>query len=146
MHHHLQDEVRSSLARDPRIPSAQEIAVSDGDGIITLRGTVATFGQRRAAVQDACKVHGVDEVFDELEVRLLGGDQRDDDEIRGVALQTLIWDADVDAGSLDVKVKDGWLTLTGDVKFQFQSDAAYEDVASLRGVVGITNEIRVNAP
>lgn len=143
MHLPLQDEVRSSLALDPRIRDVREIAVSAEEGTITLRGTVPTFGQRRAAVQDARKVDGVDEVFDELKIRLLGGDHRDDDEIRSVALQTLIWDADVDAEFLDVHLKDGWLTLTGDVNFQFQSDAAYEDVASLRGVVGVTNEIRV---
>ena len=37
------------------------------------------------------------------------------------------------------------MTLTGDVKHQHQSDAAYEDVARLEGVVDVTNEIRVNA-
>jgi osmotically-inducible protein OsmY len=45
-----------------------------------------------------------------------------------------------------MKVKHGWLTLSGDVRFQFWSDAAYDDVASLRGVVGVTHEIRVITP
>jgi osmotically-inducible protein OsmY len=81
-----------------------------------------------------------------LRVRLLGGDHREGQEIRGVALQTLIWDAEVDAELLDMKVKHGWLTLSGDVRFQFWSDAAYDDVASLRGVVGVTHEIRVITP
>jgi len=43
-------------------------------------------------------------------------------------------------------VSDGWLTLTGQVDYQFQTDAAYEDVADLLGVVGVTNEIRVVNP
>jgi osmotically-inducible protein OsmY len=42
-------------------------------------------------------------------------------------------------------VRDGWVTLKGDVRHQYQSDAAFEDVACLYGVVDVTNKIRVNA-
>ena len=55
-----------------------------------------------------------------------------------------MWDIEVPPESIDVKVKDGWITLQGDVNYQFQSDAVYEDMASLYGVYGVTNEIRVN--
>jgi osmotically-inducible protein OsmY len=47
---------------------------------------------------------------------------------------------------VDVKVQDGWLTLSGDVTYQFESNAAYDDVTTLQGVVGITNEIKVITP
>jgi osmotically-inducible protein OsmY len=40
-------------------------------------------------------------------------------------------------------VTDGWVTVRGDVDYQFQSDAAFNDIASMRGVVGLTNEIKV---
>jgi osmotically-inducible protein OsmY len=79
-------------------------------------------------------------------VNLLGSDVRGDDEIRGIALQILVWDGDVPAENVNVKVSEGWVTLSGDVAYQFQSDAAYDDVASLYGVVGVTNEIKVNTP
>jgi osmotically-inducible protein OsmY len=46
-------------------------------------------------------------------------------------------------GEIDVKVTDGWVTVRGDVDYQFQSDAAFNDIASMRGVVGLTNEIKV---
>jgi len=54
-----------------------------------------------------------------------------------------MWDVEVPSDLIDVKVKDGWVTLTGEVGYQFESDAAFDDVASLFGVVGITNEIKV---
>ena len=142
----LEDEVITSLDLDPRIPDSLEIAVSAGDGTVALRGSVESFRQRRAAVEDARKVDGVYEVDDQLKVSLLGPDRREDDEIRGAALQVLIWDIEVPSDSVDVKVTDGWITLKGDVSYQFQSDAAYDDVASLYGVYGITNEIRVTNP
>jgi osmotically-inducible protein OsmY len=140
----LEDAVLASLDRDPRIPASSEIAVTVDDGIVTLRGTVEKFSQRRAAGADVKGVDGVYEVDDQLKVNLIAADRREDDEIRGVALQALIWDTEVPSDMIDVGVQDGWLTLKGDVGYQFQSDAAYDDVASLFGVYGVTNEIKVN--
>jgi osmotically-inducible protein OsmY len=142
----LTDAVIANLDRDPRIPESLEIAVAADDGIVTLRGTVESFSQRRAAGQDAKKVEGVYDVDNELNVSLTGANRRDDDEIRGAALQGLIWDVDVPSDFVDVKVDDGWITLKGDVSYQFESDAAYDDVASLYGVLGVTNEIVVSNP
>ena len=142
----LEDAILESLDLDPRIPDSSEIAVAADGGIVTLRGTVESFAQRRAAAQDAGKIEGVYEVEDHLKVNLLGADRREDDEIRGVALQSLIWDTEVPSDSIDIKVNDGWITLKGDVGYQFESDAAYDDVASLYGVYGVTNEIKVNEP
>jgi osmotically-inducible protein OsmY len=141
----LEDAVTDSLGLDPRIPDATEIAVSVDGGTVTLRGTVERFSQRRAAVQDAKDIDGVYDVDDQLKVNLIGADRREDDEIRGVALQALIWDTDVPSDLVDVQVEDGWITLKGDVGYQFESDAAYDDVASLYGVYGVTNEIKVNS-
>jgi osmotically-inducible protein OsmY len=141
----LADAVIASLDLDPRIPDSLEIAVAADDGIVTLRGTVESFSQRRAAAQDAKNVDGVYDLDNQLKVSLTGADRREDDEIRGAALQNLIWDVDVPSDFVAVKVNDGWVTLKGDVSYQFQSDAAYGDVASLYGVLGITNEITVNA-
>jgi osmotically-inducible protein OsmY len=140
----LEDAVISTLELDPRIPDANDIAVTADEDIVVLRGSVQTFGQRRAAAEDARNVDGVDDVDDQLKVDLLDGDRREDDEIRGVALQALIWDTEVPADFVDVKVRDGWITLKGDVMYQFQSDAAYDDIATLYGVYGVTNEIKVN--
>jgi osmotically-inducible protein OsmY len=142
----LENDVIARLDDDPRIADSAEIAVAGDGGIVTLRGTVERFSQRRAAERDARAVDGVYEVINHLKVNLLGVDRREDDEIRGAALQNLIWDAELPSDSIDVKVQDGWVTLKGDVSFQFQSDAAYNDVSKLYGVAGVTKEIKVTNP
>ena len=142
----LEKDVIARLQDDPRIADSAEIAVAGEGGIITLRGTVERFSQRRAAERDARAVDDVDDVINHLKITLLGVDRREDDEIRGAAWQRLISDAEVPSDSIDVKVQDGWVTLTGHVGFQFQSDAAYEDVSRLYGVAGVTNEIKVTNP
>jgi osmotically-inducible protein OsmY len=142
----VEGNIIAELELDPRLPNPGEVAVESSGGVVTLRGTVGSFAQRRAAVADARKVESVEDVFDELQVRLLDDYARDDAEIRGAALQALMWDVEVPSDSIDVKVEDGWVTLKGDVDFQFQSDDAFDDVASLYGVTGITNEIKVTEP
>jgi osmotically-inducible protein OsmY len=139
----LEDDIRASLLDDPRIPDPSEIAVAADEGVVTLRGTVGSFKQRRAAMADAAGVDEDYDVRDELNVRLLNEWQREDADIRGIALQSLMWDIEVPAEAIDVKVSEGWVTLKGTVTYQFESDAAFEDVAGLYGVVGITNEIKV---
>jgi osmotically-inducible protein OsmY len=139
----IEEAVRESLDNDRRLRRPAEVAVMVDDGVVTLRGTVGTFGQRLAAVRDARKVHGVDYVEDQIEVRILDVDRRSDAELRGMALQAIAWDTDAPDEEIEVKVTDGWVTLTGEVSYQFQSDAAHGDVAKLFGVIGITNEIRV---
>jgi osmotically-inducible protein OsmY len=139
----LEQAVRESLTEDPRIPYPDEIAVKTYDGMVTLRGTVGSFAQDRAAVANARRTRGVYDVYDELQVRLLNRDRREDAEIRGAALQRLIWDPELISDYLDVEVKDGWLTLNGEVDYQYQSDKAFDHAAGLHGVTGVTNDIRV---
>ena len=141
----MEHDVRSALEDDPRIPDAQKIAVSAVHGVVTLRGTVERFTQRRAAVADARRIDGVSDVIDELKVHHLLGSEltSPDDAIRGRGLQTLIWDVEVPSDRIEVEIYDGWVTLKGEVDYQFQSDDAFEDVARLGGVTGVTNKIRV---
>jgi osmotically-inducible protein OsmY len=135
------DEIRARYARDPRIHHPSEVAVSERSGTVTLRGTVRSLHQRRVAVDIAKSVRGVRAVDDLLTV-----DPRDrwvDDEIRGAALQALMSSPDVPADLIDISVADGWLTLSGEVKHQHESNTAFEAVAGLPGVGGVTNKIHV---
>ena len=137
----IQSAVRTELASDPRLPYADEIAVEAYGGAVTLRGTVGSFAQRRAAVAEARRTRGVFDVYDEIGVRLMNDDRREDAEIRGAALQRLTWDPQIPGDYIDVQVKDGWVTLKGEVDHQYQSDIAFDHVASLYGVTGVTNDI-----
>ena len=138
----LEERVRAALDREPRIENPRDVAITVAARGATLRGTLPSLKQRHAAVQAAKKVRGVKYVVDELMVKWFG-DQRSDDELRGAALQALISDAEVPDDAIDVKVAAGWVTLKGEVRHQFESDAAFDDVARLQGVGGITNKIRV---
>jgi osmotically-inducible protein OsmY len=135
------DEIRDRYARDSRMRHPAEVAVTERAGTVTLRGTVPSLRQRRAAIDIARSVTGVRAVEDELVV-----DPRDhygDDELRGAALQALMSNDEVPIDQINVTVADGWLTLTGRVKRQSESNAAFVVVSKLPGVGAITNKIEV---
>jgi osmotically-inducible protein OsmY len=135
------DEIRAKLEDNPHIHHPAEIAMSEREGDVTLRGSVGSFHERQSAVEVARSVRGVRRVEDQLVVDLRN--HWDDDVVRGVALQALMSSDEVPADRVDVKVDGGWLTLKGEVKHQYDSDAAFAAVRHVPGVGGITNEIKV---
>jgi len=139
--HAIVEEIRSSLRADGRIHNPAEVAVAERAGMVTLRGTVRSLHQRRTAVEIARSVPGVVDVQSQL--RIDPRDHWDDGEIRGAALQALISNDGVPDDRVDVSVANGWLTLTGEVKRQSESDAAFAAVYGLDGLGGITNRITV---
>ena len=135
------DEIRARLERHPRVPHPAEVAVSEREGAVTLRGSVGSIPQRAEVVRVARSVPGVRTVDDQLRVDLR--DSWLDDELRGVTLQALVGDADVPEDRIDVGVTDGWLTLKGEVQHQYESNAAFDAASRIPGIGGITNEIKV---
>ena len=140
----ITSEIRSRYEADPRVLYPAEIALEERDGTVTLRGTVGDFRQRHAAAKIAARVRGVRHVEDELTVDLR--DRWDDEQLRGAALQALIDDDDVPSDRIEATVSSAWLTLSGEVNHQWQSNAAFEAVAGLPGIGGLTNKIHVVAP
>jgi osmotically-inducible protein OsmY len=136
------EDTRTALERDPRIAHAAEIAVAEREGRVTLRGTVRSIHQRRTAVEIAKSVPGVRAVEDGL--RIDPRDHTRDSEIRGAALQALSDDG-VPAG-VDIAVANGWATLSGEVRHQRESDAAFAAATGIAGLGGITNRITVVSP
>ena len=134
-------KIRAKLEADERIPHPSEVAISERHGTVVLRGSVGSPHQRHAAVRAAQSVPGVVAVYDELWVD--PHDRWQDNELRGVVLQALISSDAVPDDRIDVVVDNGWLTLKGEVKHQYENNAAFEVVRDLPVVGGISNEIKV---
>jgi osmotically-inducible protein OsmY len=140
----LELNVSDELLWDPKVDNAA-IAVSADDGAVTLRGTVGSLRQKREAKRDAERVYGVKSVANELEVRILNKDSRDDADLRGAVLQALTLDSLVPS-TIDAQVEDGWVTLTGAAEWQFQREEAEFIAGNVLGVVGVDGEIELTGP
>jgi osmotically-inducible protein OsmY len=140
----LELNVSEELLWDPKVDNAA-VAVSADDGVVTLRGTVGSFRQKREAKQDAERVYGVEKVSNELQVRILAGQRRDDADLRGAVLQALTLDSLVPS-TIDARVDEGWVTLTGTANWQFERDEAEFIASNVLGVVAVDNEIDLVTP
>jgi osmotically-inducible protein OsmY len=140
----LERYVSAELHWDPKIDDSA-IAVSADDGVVTLRGTVGSFSQKRDAKKDAQRVYGAKNVKDELEVRILNDDRRADADLRGDVLQALMLDSMVPS-TIDAKVDDGKVTLTGTAPWRFQRDEAESVAGNVRGVISVPNEVDLVPP
>jgi osmotically-inducible protein OsmY len=140
----LERSVTDELYWDPKVDNAA-IAVSADEGVVTLRGTVGSFRQKREATQDAERVFGVESVKNDLQVRIMNQDRRDDAELRGDVLQALMLDSIVPS-TIDAKVDDGMVTLTGTANWQFERDEAEFVAANVLGVVSVDDEIDLVPP
>src|SRR5207247_6291554 len=110
-----------------------EIGVSVKDGVVTLMGWVDTYTKKWAAEEAAHRVRGVKAVANDIEVRLPSSAERTDADLAAAAVRALEWDAFVSVEKLDVTVSKGWVTLKGEVEWQFQKQDAERVVRRLWG-------------
>jgi osmotically-inducible protein OsmY len=139
----LQSMVMDELAWEPSIDAAH-IGVSVRNGVVTLSGFVDNYVAKAAAEQAASRVHGVQAIAEEIEVRLPTDQKHADDEIADRAVRLLGWDIAVPEKRIHVKVSHGVVTLTGDVDHYFQRTAAESDVRRLGGVRSVINLLTVH--
>jgi osmotically-inducible protein OsmY len=138
----IQADVLAELKWEPRV-QPNEIGVVVKDGVVTLTGSVDSYVKKYAAEQAAHRVRGVKAVANDIEVRLSSSAERNDADIAAAAVRALEWDAFVPIDKLDVTVSKGWVTLRGEVEWQYQRNDAYRVVHRLAGVKGVTNLIVV---
>ena len=138
----LQQDVIKELDWEPSVNRAH-VGVSVKDGIATLSGHVSSYWEKFAAEKAAKRVHGVAAVVNELDVKLPSDNQRTDEDLAAAAVNALKSSISVPRDRIKVTVNKGWITLEGEVEWQYQKNAAENAVQYLTGVTGVTNLITV---
>jgi len=136
----IQKDVLAELKWDAQV-QPNEIGVSVKDNIVTLTGWVDSYLKKWSAEEAAHKVAGVKAVANDIEVKL--ATERTDADIAAAAVRALEWDAFVPSSQVHVTVSKGWVTLKGEVEWQYQKQDAERVVRRLLGVKGVTNLISV---
>jgi osmotically-inducible protein OsmY len=140
----LQTDVIDELNFEPSINAAQ-IGVVAKDGIVTLSGHVHSYSEKWNAERAALRVSGVKALAIEIEVNLLGLSKRTDTDIARAAENVLSWTTFLPNKSVQLIVEDGWITLSGEVEWEYQRAASVDAVRHLTGVTGVSDNITIKA-
>ena len=135
----LQRDVEQELAWEPSI-NAEQIGVSVKDGVVELDGHVGSYYEKQAAERAALRIANVKAIASEIRVELPFSAVRTNEDIARAAKNQLEWNISIPT-SVKVKVDDGWVTLQGNVDWQYQKQEAERCVRPLLGVRGVTNKI-----
>lgn len=138
----LQKDVMEELHWDPSIGRA-EIGAVARDGVVTLTGQVDSYATKWSAMKAAERVVGVVAVADEMIVRVPTSLERTDIDIAHAVAEALRWDVQVPEEKVKARVNQGWITLDGEVEWEYQRSAAQRAVQFLTGVNGVYNTITI---
>jgi osmotically-inducible protein OsmY len=136
----LQMNVVEELKWEPSV-TADHIAVTAKEGVVTLSGYVDNFMSRNAAERAARRVQGVRTVVEQIKVKLPSSSGRTDEQIAAAIANRLAWNVSAPKDAIGVKVENGHVTLSGEVQWHFQKEAAELEVQHLHGVTGVTSLI-----
>jgi osmotically-inducible protein OsmY len=136
----LQQEVLNELTADPSV-NAEKIGVSVSGGIVTLTGKVESFYEKWQAEKAAQRVLGVQGLTVAMDVAIPSDRQRTDEAIARSVQTVLGWNAAIPKDSVKVMVENGWVTLRGELGWNFQREMAEKIVTELIGVRGVTDQI-----
>lgn len=138
----LKRQVEDELTWDPAV-SATDIGVEVRDRVVTLSGHLTSYAEKLAAEKAAQRVAGVKAVVVELDVRLLHSDVRTDEEVANAVRAIIRWTVGLSEEAVKVQVEKGWVTLSGEVDWAYQSHVATRTISQMRGVTGVSNLIQI---
>jgi len=139
----LQKDVQDAIKWEPLL-NAAEIGVTCKDGVVTLTGTVNNYSKKTEAEDAAKRVSGVKAVVEKIVVDFGDTNFIDDNKIATEILSAFKWNWDVPNDTLKVKVEDGWVTLDGELEWNYQKEAAKSSAVKQPGVKGVINNIVIN--
>ena len=141
----LQKDVQDAIKWEPLL-NAAEIGVTVKDGVVTLTGVVDSYTKKTEAEDAAKNVAGVKAVVEKLEVKYNNSwGKKDDNEIANEVLNAFTWNWQVPNDKVKVRVENGWVTLEGELHWNYEREAAKDAVKNLLGVTGVTNNIKIKS-
>jgi len=138
----LQSDVMAELKWNDSI-NATKIGVEVDNGIVTLSGNVDNYAQKWSAERAAQKVSGVKALAVDINVVLTVLSKKSDSDIARTVENVLEWTTNWPKSHIKVMVENGWITLSGELDYEYQRELASSAVRHLMGVTGVSNQIKI---
>ena len=136
----IKTDVLAELQYEPSV-KVTDIGVLVQDGVVTLNGFATNYGEKMNAVRAARRVAGVRAIADDIVIKMMDSQYRSDGDIALAVANRMDWSTVVPTGAVEVSVRDGHVTLEGQLEWWYQKDAAEKALQNLAGVKAVTNLI-----
>lgn len=140
----LQSDVQNAIKWEPLL-NAAEIGVTAKDGVVSLTGVVDSYAKKMEAENAAKKVIGVKALVESIEIKFPHTFTKTSLEIANEVIAALNSNWSVPKDKVTVKVEEGWVTLDGELPWNYQKEAAKSAINYLTGVKGVTNNIKIKS-
>lgn len=140
----LQKEVQNAIKWEPLLHAA-EIGITVKDGVVTLTGTVDAYFKKTQAENATKNVAGVKAVVEKIEISYSNGFTKTDNEIASEVLKALSDSWSIPDEKVKIKVENGWVTLEGQLAWNYQREDAKATINYLAGVKGVINNIKIKS-
>jgi osmotically-inducible protein OsmY len=140
----LQIDVQNAIKWEPLL-NAAEIGVTAKDGVVSLTGIVDSYAKKMEAENAAKKVIGVKALVENIEIKIPSKWSKTDTEVANEILTALKSNWSVPKDKVTVTVEDGWVTLEGELPWNYQREEAKNAIRNLTGVLGVTNNIKIKS-
>lgn len=141
----LQTDVQNAIKWEPLLHAA-EIGVTVHDGVVTLTGSVDSYTKKLEAENATKNVAGVKAVVEKIEVHHHESwSKKNDNDIADEILSAYKWNWKIPNDKIKIKVENGWVSLSGELSWNYQKDEAKDAIKNLEGIVGVTNSITIKS-
>ena len=140
----LKTDVLAELQYEPSV-KVTDIGVLVKNGVVTLNGYATNYAEKWNAVRVVKRIAGVKAIADDIEVNLINSHSKTDGDIAEAAANQIKWSQAIPAGAVQVTVREGEVTVEGDVEWRYQKKAAEDAVLYLEGVTGVINLISIKS-
>ncbi len=140
----LQKDVMDAIKWEPLL-NAAEIGVTVKDGVVTLSGIVNNYSKKAEAEHAAKSVTGVNAVVEKIEIKFDSNEKKNDNSLADEIVHSLKSKWDIPDNKIKVKVENGWITLDGELHWNYQKQSAVRSINSISGITGITNNIVIKS-
>ena len=140
----LESDVLKAMTWEPLL-RMEKIRVMAKNGVITLTGKVESFIKKTEAESVAKKRRGVVAVVNDIEIQLDSQATKQDHDIAADLREAFRANWDISDDKITISVENGWITMTGDLEWSYQKDAAQAATRKIKGVTGLTNAITISS-
>ncbi len=140
----LQKDVMDAIKWEPLLKAA-EIGVTAKDGVVTLSGIVNNYSKKAEAEHAAKNVSGVNAVVEKIEIKFDSNETKNDNILAEEIVTSLKSKWDIPDNKVKIKVENGWITLDGELHWNYQKQSAVRSINSISGITGITNNIIIKS-